>query len=503
MYFNKEEKVFSLSRTVGAVPVQDVSQMWSEFFCYLVVAGLYLEGNDAPIAIQQSRLSTSIDVFGNVYSRNLGLLINRGLRERYLALMDHYDVSDGEKMFLKDLDGIFDRESISHLTISAKDFLGIAYRRGFSPVMQSVARYAAVMYGQKDFLGETEVPILYLSLFGNIHLCVEETVVMRDPTLKFRSKMMHEDRQVDVSPLWAMISSITDALSSLEAPGDRLGNYLSKLTFLSELVNSGDALPAPKKASGLLLLQNMGVKSTRPVRNIEVRSYAEFAFGATGTSRSPSTNMIRLALYNYIMKTIGEKTNTSVYNLFYPDSCFLGLRDTRRTEFIDAPIVLGAAFEALEGQPPAPSPDGTDTTGSEDDGATSPAGNGTTTSESEDGEGENEPVNTGEQDPDAENNPDNTVTQENTPPVVTVEPDENNIDLVSFDRTGEGINEELYRREVIALNDRLQREDSIPVSADVKVDLAYWVNGWLYRVAISETEKKISSLGLQKYLKKA
>ena len=75
------------------------------------------------------------------------------------------------------------------------------------------------------------------------------------------------------------------------------------------------------------------------------------------------------------------------------------------------------------------------------------------------------------------------------------------IDLISFDKTGEGVNATLYRNAVVALNAKLRADASIPVTAEVRDALDFWVNGLLYRAAISSTIGQIGQLGLQKYLK--
>jgi hypothetical protein len=79
--------------------------------------------------------------------------------------------------------------------------------------------------------------------------------------------------------------------------------------------------------------------------------------------------------------------------------------------------------------------------------------------------------------------------------------DEDTIGLISFDKTGEGVNEDLYRMAVVALNDRFKSDDSISIAADVKDALNFWVNGYLYRTAIAATKERIVSLKLQSFLK--
>ena len=77
----------------------------------------------------------------------------------------------------------------------------------------------------------------------------------------------------------------------------------------------------------------------------------------------------------------------------------------------------------------------------------------------------------------------------------------NNIGIISFDRTGENVDDDLYRSAVVALNDRLRADDKITISADVRDALDYWVNGYLYLAAISSTKEQINTLGLQQFLK--
>ena len=77
---------------------------------------------------------------------------------------------------------------------------------------------------------------------------------------------------------------------------------------------------------------------------------------------------------------------------------------------------------------------------------------------------------------------------------------EDSIGQISFDKTGEGLPEDLYRQSIVALNLRLKNDDSVSVSADAKNTLNQWVNGMIYRAAVSATKNLIASLGLQSFL---
>jgi hypothetical protein len=87
-------------------------------------------------------------------------------------------------------------------------------------------------------------------------------------------------------------------------------------------------------------------------------------------------------------------------------------------------------------------------------------------------------------------------------PAVSPGMTEDTIELISFNKTGEGLEEDLYRSAVVVLNDKLKSDDEIAIDAEVKDALDHWVNGYLYRAAISVTKERIKRFGLQKYLKK-
>lgn len=458
MFFRKDEKVFSVSRTAKAVPHGDVKTLFSEFYCYLLICGFFAEGG-TEVGTSWRGDELSSPKFGlpyGPYREGIGQIISAALMSRYELLMRHPDLSSEEIRIVECFNAIFTDDTKWYAPLSGQSILGVAYRRDFDPDMVAIAHYVAVAFGQAHYPPPASLPRLYISVFGNIHLAKEETMVVGEPHLRYGQLTTDGSR---ITALWSFISSQIGSLCKGSYPGEDLGDMLSSMTFLASDNHNCTTLPLPRYAAALRIIGMMGLDPQYKCPTA-VTFYKDFLYG----NLERQTTLHRVCL-QYILDVMMEKVGeTCLSHLFVPDSLYKRLSHTDRLpgERLKKPAILEYALEALS----AGAAD------EEEDPSTSDVG----------------------YDP---------ATPPPLSPIGTpsLEKDKNNIDLISFDKSGEGVNEGLYRAAVIALNDRLQSDDSVPVTADVKDRLDWWVNGYLYRTAISATEDQISSLGLQKYLK--
>jgi hypothetical protein len=239
----------------------------------------------------------------------------------------------------------------------------------------------------------------------------------------------------------------------------------------------------------------MGVEECNPVA-LSAAFYKEFLYGSTET-RSISRGSLLNVILNLMMEKMGE---SRLGHLFTSGSYYTKLSTVRSLtgKTRCRPAILRMALEALDPEllseedpaddsdtpPEAPEPDVPDDT------AVDPTKDPTTA----------EPVAT-DSDPQTDVGGFDPSTPFPAVPVSVVDQDKNTIDLISFDKSGEGVNEDLYRSAVVALNDRLRSDDSLSIKAEVREALTYWVNGFLYRTAISATQDQIAYLRLQHHLK--
>lgn len=485
MFFKKDEKVFSLSGTSDVVRRGDIQSLWGEFFAYLLLAGFYRESEaegEGSIGLNMEKLSSDrFRLLEAGYNPQIGDLIAKGLHQRFVALKASPDINDGELNILEDLDGIFLSTDQTYLSLSAKKLLWIAISRNLPDDYVTIAHYAAVTFGQKDFPSEAQLPRLYISIFGNIHLSREFSFKITAPTLIYGSKT--EDGFV-VTALWSFLSSQLDAFAELECAGYEITEQLSLMSFLASTWRWDREVSIPRFASALIISALSGIESGRggPIAG---RFYQQFLYGNTG-----NIAITRQRLLAYILDVMVKKMGDSHLDRLFPskstfrklmDSRTIYGREPRRSALLDYALeALDSDLEVGENEKDTPS-------------EAQPAG-----------EVKDElphPSEVPEMDPSTEVGGFDPSVPPPAVPQGTPTLDMDTIDLISFDKTGEGVDEDLYRSAVVALNDRLQNDDSVPVKAEVKDALDYWVNGFLYRTAITATKDQIASLGLQEYLK--
>ena len=474
MLFLKEEKVFSLAKSVAAPPYGDITALFQEFYCYLFVAALYREGEGVGgIHWTISNISDkNFRLPSGSYNEGLGKMLTKGLQDRYYALSKHPDLNGIENTILLSLDGIFTSDTSWFAQLSGKDILSVAMNRSFTEEMTVIAQYLAVMLGQHDYPAPVSVPNVYLSIFGNIHVArdfyVDEItpygskIILEEPMLRYGS--MSADGSL-VTALWSLMSSQISSLSENEYPGDSLSEKLSGFVFLGESNEFEKELPAPRYASSLYLQRVMGLGSMNPVF-LSAMFYRDFLYGSNDTLTVSRTALLAIVI-DLMMKKMGETHQSHLFS----DMSFsrkLSAPPTLYSKTPKRPMILQFALEAL---------DSSDELNDDQDKETIVA------------------------DPQTD---DNGYDPSNPLPAIPMgNPvlDKDTIDLLSFDKSGEGVNENLYRAAVVALNDRLRSDDTLPITSEIKQSLDYWVNGFLYRTAISATKEQIAFLNLQNYLK--
>lgn len=496
MDFRKSEKVFSLSRTADAILKTDLTRLFSELFCYMVVTGLYLE--DMPLDTEcypnDAGMSEGSNfwLINSSYHDQFAYLLQNGLKDRVKAILNHSDLNEAEKSFMRKIDGLFSNQN-TYSQLEGRQFFQISVSRNFHPDMQVVAKYAGAMFGQKEFLGRQELPRLYLSKFGNIHLSESEKDILSAPSLIYGSKFATQSSQTKVTALWSLVSAVADGY--LEHP------YFNPITYLTGNLDNyalmskrcfwKDQITIPRYVGGLRVMDELKLTKS-PTDPLCGKFIQEFLYG-----RSGNIKLVNHCLFKYIVNDMVNKMSedarqehamsTSIFRRVADSSTLHGRLIGKRSD------VLEYALEALD---PDLESDKKDTAPQKD-----------TDSDPESDEGESEDdsdtdlTSTTDQDPATDPTGFDPSTPPPAAPAGTPAMEEDTIGLISFNKTGEGIDEDLYRDAVVALNDRLQGDDTIPVSADVKAALDQWVNCYLYRAAITATKDQITSLGLQKYLK--
>lgn len=487
MFFKKDEKVFSLSGTSSVVLTHDISRLWSEFFSYLLIAGFYREGEPCgpnKLSISPTLISDKNFSFTEAaYSPILGKMISQGLTQRFTALLNHRDLTSNERNLLGELNGIFTTESKSYYRLSARAVYAVALSRSFTPADTVIAHYVAQTFGQVDFLGDAVLPRIYISLFGNIHLSNGDAIKVTAPTLIYGSMDSSGHR---VTALFSFLSTLVDGLIEFDYPGNVLADMIGSYMFVTNNSDWQKNLPITRVATSLYMEALTSV-SLFNNRSIPARFYQVFLYGHQG-----NIDISRIDLFNVILDLMVKKMgNTRRDHLFPSGSIYHKLsgitriygREPRRSYLLDY------ALEALDDNP------------NSDEEVDEP---------SDKSENKKKAISKTPDSPelkqDVERLP--SVDDGGFDPSVSRPPnphqelgDEDTIDLISFDKTGEGVDEDLYRMAVVALNDRLKTDNSINVAADIKDALNFWVNGYLYRTAIAATKEQISSLGLQSYLK--
>lgn len=509
MYIVKEDKVFSLRKTSGAIVRGNLTQLWGEFFCYLFVGGIYAEGACEsryclPMENRIGKDSFFIPSYG--YSGRIGDLISKGLSDRYNAIVAHPKTTDVDLKLLSTLTSVFDQPRGALDQTSAKQVYVIAKAKGLDDDMLVVAHYVSVMFGTKDFLPTETLPFISVNVFGNIYLSSRDSVVVTEPSLVFDT-IVSDTR---VSPLFALVSSFAASLKdridpdSEEAktngtrptgnPVELFGHYLILGTEeLKRSYRTPCAITIPRAANIAEITYTLGLDTTKLPEPASLFYHKLFA------NSLQDTIVANQRLYAYIVDLMVIKSDNWLGNTDQDwdiAQCIDRLRSTflgRKTPV--RPYVVEYAVEALEA--------GNDTdTPSEDE-----AADDESDAESNNDD-ENEPKGTDDglekPDPDTEQDPeteDNSYDPAVAPPPADPNTQENTIGLISFDKTGEGVTEDLYRDAVVVLNNRLQNDETVPVDADTKEALNQWVNRFLYRAAIDVTKDRITTLGLEDYIK--
>lgn len=488
MFFKKDEKVFSLSGTSSIVLTHDISRLWSEFYSYLLIAGFYREGEpcgEDRLSIRPTLISDSQFAFTEAaYNPKLGKLITTGLTQRFHALLNHSDLTESERNLLGDLNGLFSPEIKSYYKLSANQIHSVALARNFSTNDAVIAHYVAQTYGQVDFLSETELPRLYISLFGNIHLSSEDTIKVTAPALLYASISEEHTR---VTALWSFLSTLIDGLSEFEYPGNVLSDMFGSFLFITNTSDWQKNLTIPKVSASLYMEALLGGNVARS-GSVPARFYQMFLYGHQG-----NIDISRRVLLNVLLDLMVKKVgNTHRSHMFPSGSIYRKLSDTSRIYGREPrrSFILDYALEALD-ETPSLKDDVAEPTDSLKDKESGDSSDTPLPDDEDEGTTRLPSTESGGFDPSV---------SRPTSPLAELSA-EDTIGLISFDKTGEGVDEDLYRMAVVALNDRFKSDSSISVAADVKDALNFWVNGYLYRTAISATKEQIVSLKLQKFLK--
>lgn len=481
MIFRKDERVFSLGATSDVMLTHDISRLWYEFYSYLLVAGFYQEGEpDVKSGIVRHMTMISDPDFGFTeacYAPQLGRMLSRGLQQRFIALMNHKDLTAEEQDLLGDMNGLFAHEYATYKKLSAKKIYGVAEKRDLDEAYKAIAHHVAMTFGQQDYLSEAEVPRLYISMFGNIHLCADDKVLVTAPLMPYGSIAETGHR---VTALWAFLSTQLDTLTAFEVPGEVLGDMLGSYAFLANTQDWQKTISVPRLANALRIRMISAID--QHPRHIASYFYQKFLYGHVGNIDISRSALLSILL-DHMVKKMGQTRHDhmfasgSLYNRLVT-SQRLHDKEPRRNYMLDY------ALEALD-EIPEETEESDELEDSIDDSQPK--------AEASKEQTVRDPSTaTGGYDPSAPTPPG---------PAAETEDEEDTIGLISFDKTGEGVDEDLYRSAVVALNDRLKNDDTLKVTADVKDALNYWVNGYLYLTAISATKEQIASLGLQSYLK--
>lgn len=493
MFFNPQEKIFSLRKTVASLPKYDLTKLWEEFYCYLLIAGFYLEGDDPsqPYSNKKAISDKEFYLFPKLYSSEIGRQVTQGLKDRYRAINDHEDTSDKERFFLNKLNYLFTQDRGYYIDLTGKDLYSIALARNFGDDMLTIAHYVAVTYGQKSYPEAKALKKLYLSAFGNIHLSNTQMQLTEEPLLPYMS--LAESNDV-VTPLFSLASSqLSHFVNEKEFSGDALCDYLSGFNFLNDSFLKGNVTTIPTQASINVMTMIMGLDEHAPIE-VAQRFYRDFFYGSLNEIKILRTGVL-INILHAMMKKMGETQLRHLFTADSPQYLFV-TRDKFSRKTYSSPSLFSFALEALEAQE------------TKDD-AVSPS--------DETPEDESSDVNDLDLDQELSDDADQddpSITEDpqtspggydptNSPPSDPVgkTEDNDNIGLISLDKAGEGVDDDLYRSAIVALNDRLKQDENLAIDQKVKDALDYWVNGFLYKASVQSTKDYVASLKLAQYLK--
>lgn len=493
MFFKSETKVFSLEQTSNDGPSGRVSELFEELFCYLLLYGLYREevdfiSNDSRYTVTGNNVDATM---AYTYNMRLGSLIGNGFSLRLSMLHRNPHLNDREQRFCRALDQLFQPDQSRYYDIDGMLFLDIAKTYQFCDAMTAIAHYAAVAFGQRYDPAPAQLPKLSISAFGNIHLDSDCPVQVSVPLLRYGAILERGDR---VTALWALMSAQIDDLLTREYPGEALLDQVAQFTFATDSMPPM-ALTIPRYAVSLKM-QAMTDIPDRITPFAISAFYKRFLYGA-----DYRLSILHREQLDFIFNVMMVRSGISpADHLLYPDSCYGKLcyvtSVTGKTRAL--PTVIRYALESLDASPPDDGlNDSSQASGDadEDPDAASADTDAPPTDDDASASDSNDLSSVDGEMP-SDSGADG-VSPDGTPASGPEEEDA----LISFRTGGEGVNADLYRAAVIALNDRLQKDDSVPVSSDVKEALRHWVNGFLYRTSFDTTVARIASLKLQSYVK--
>ncbi len=486
MFYNEEDKIFSLKETSKVVPYDNVKKLLEEFFYYLFLAGLYVEGSQRDIYISDSRkLSDEGPYYSpSCYDSAIGDVIFKNLKFRILRLKNHRDVNDFERTLIDKLDNIFSPpKNVVIPIISAKDIISVAVMREFDEGALVVCKYLSRMFGQYEFGDDVTVPFIEMSKFGDIYIPKFRPSDFRlgVPSLKYNQLTKTKD---EVTGLWSLVSSI-DVFSM--PYGDNKGNFivdfLANLSFISRIPNGSGQISLPRYFSAIYFGNRFFGENNE---GFITDCYRKLVFSDMYYSSSDKfIEIIRQPLLLYILDLMMDKLSirsmTELFSDIYRPSIYL--KSTLKIKTVPMPEVLKYAIESLDG-------DGSSTDTSDNIDSSSQKEEGSDETQNEDDD-KNLSTNS---DSGGENPEDDSV--DDTANTV------NTIGIISFDKEGEGINENLLRLAIVSLNERIQNQGDLDISPDNKSILQYWVNGFLYRTSIKTTIMLLKKLEIFKYLPK-
>ena len=493
MYFNRDEKVFSLSKTYAALPYGNVTQLWEEFYAYLLLAGTIVETVDPRFSLPQTRQlgSSEFILFSTTYDQTLVTMVGSGLNQRYKALKERSDLRDAERALLGKLENILNHDRAWYQALTGKELFSVAVMRQFSEPFLQIAKYVAVAFGQSDFIKDQTAPRLYLSVFGNIHLSYQDQVTLTAPCLTYGSDV----KGCRVGVLGSLFSAQIPTLVQADYPGDLFFDMVLGFNLLRSFTMAGCGVSFPQLVSSAYNKKQLEGEGhfKSPIISL---FYDNFLYGSISEKQ-----LFYMPIIINILDLIEETLHTRNRSLlFCPTSPYSNLvfRDRIESREDKRPALFEYALETLDSQETkTKSPPADD----ESDETSSPLKPPTKKAPQDSSSKEDLATQTEDTDPQFDDGGYDASTP--TPVVPGGPPSQNkdNMSLFSADKTGEGVNEDLYRDAIVALNDRLRNNDMSLVDSDTKEALDYWVNQNLYRLSIAETKKQMDLMGLQKYLK--